>query len=114
MRELLGAAEATDAAEDDLFGKQRRGDGVPEALRDRSGRRERLAEAKARLDAEEAARQAEYERHLAERDAKEQAAGKKLRGRKPKPPGEKASEKGLFTIRGVAGGAPMSCVKRLG
>lgn len=97
--EILAAAAAVDANENATFGEAMREDEVPEQLRDRNSRRARLAAAKARLDAEDAARQAEYETRLAERDRKEQAAGKKLRGRKPKPPGQKASEK---SHRGVA------------
>ena len=90
VEELIAAAEAVDAGEDEVFGAGVRGDEVPADLRDRTSRRARLAAAKARLDAVDAARQAEYDAHLAERAAKEQAAGKKLRGRKPKPPAEKA------------------------
>ncbi len=90
VEELIAAAEAADAGEDEVFGAGVRGDEVPADLRDRTSRRARLAAAKARLDAVDAARQAEYDTHLAERAAKEQAAGKKLRGRKPKPPAEKA------------------------
>lgn len=90
VEEVIAAAEAADAGEDEVFGAGVRGDEVPADLRDRTSRRARLAAAKARLDAVDAARQAEYDAHLAERAAKEQAAGKKLRGRKPKPPAEKA------------------------
>lgn len=92
VEELIAAAAATDASEDHVLGDGVRGNEVPEHLRDRTSRRARLAAAKARLDAADAARQVEYEAHLAERDAKEQAAGKKLRGRKPKPPAEKAPQ----------------------
>lgn len=49
-------------------------------------RRERFAAAKARLDAATAQAQGAHERHLGERAAKEQASGRKLRGRKAKPP----------------------------
>lgn len=91
--ELFEAAEAVDADEDALFGAGSRGDELPEHLRDRTGRRKRLAAAKARLEAEEEAQQAAYDEKLAEREATEKAAGKKLRGRKPKPPGEKARQK---------------------
>jgi hypothetical protein len=63
-------------------------------LRRREERLARLQAAKARLDEEDAARDREYQEHLAERAAKEEATGKKLRGRKPKPPTEKAKRKG--------------------
>jgi transposase len=92
--ELLAQAQAEDAAEDALFGEGLRGDELPAGLRRRAERLARLQAAKARLEAEDAARAREYEEHLAERAAKEAATGKKLRGRKPKPPGEKAKRKG--------------------
>jgi transposase len=52
---MLAQASAADAAEDDRFG-QARGDELPEPLRTRSGRLERLAEARDRLIAERQAR----------------------------------------------------------
>lgn len=83
---MLDEAAAADAAEDARFGSEAPGDALPAALRGRAARRARLAEAKARLDAEAAARAAQHQAHLAERAAQEAASGKKLRGRKPKPP----------------------------
>ncbi|WP_448231549.1 transposase [Microbacterium lacticum] len=70
VEELIAAAEAADAGEDEVFGAGVRGDEVPADLRDRTSRRARLAAAKARLDAVDAARQAEYDAHLAERAAR--------------------------------------------
>lgn len=64
VNDLLGAAEAADAAEDAALGDGVHGDKVPDELRDRSSRRARLA------------------------------AGRKLRGRKPKAPGEKQKDRG--------------------
>lgn len=90
---MLEEAAAVDAAEDALFGPEGRGDELPEGLRRREDRRARLAEAKARLDAEAAARAAAHQDHLAERAAQERATGKKLRGRKPKPPDPAAEAK---------------------
>ncbi len=43
-------------------------------------------QAKDRIDREERARRDAYEARLEEREAKERAAGRRLRGRKPKPP----------------------------
>lgn len=54
-REILEEAEAADAAEDERFG-ERRGDELPG---DRQSRRQRLREAKRRLDEEHARKQAE-------------------------------------------------------
>ena len=94
MQELLDAAADTDAAEDAQFGEGVRGDEVPEELRDRSTRRARLAAAKKVLEDKAAAEQAAHQAHLADRAAKEAATGKKLRGRKPKAPAEKAENAG--------------------
>jgi transposase len=59
-REILAEADAVDAAEDAQFG-DRRGDELPAELADRKTRKARLREAKARLDAEHAAKQRELE-----------------------------------------------------
>jgi transposase len=55
IAELLRQAEAIDAAEDAAYGADRRGDELPEELRRREGRMEKIRAAKARL--EERARQ---------------------------------------------------------
>jgi transposase len=86
VEKMLAEAEGIDAEEDRRFGEAARGDEPPADLRGRQARRERFQAAKAALDAEEAAAKATYEAHLAERTRKEAEAGKKLRGRKPKPP----------------------------
>ncbi|MEK7823981.1 MAG: transposase, partial [Candidatus Eisenbacteria bacterium] len=49
---LLAEAEALDRAEDQRYGRGRRGDELPAALQDPGTRRQRLREAKARLEAE--------------------------------------------------------------
>ena len=86
VRRMLDEAEATDAAEDALYGEGVRGDELPPELRTREGRLARLKEAKRRLDEEDAARQEAHEERLAERARTEKERGKKLRGAKPKPP----------------------------
>ncbi len=53
---MLAEASATDVEEDRLHGTDR-GDELPVDLRDRGGRLARLAQAKTRLQAEEAERQ---------------------------------------------------------
>ncbi|MGH3993157.1 MAG: transposase, partial [Pseudonocardiaceae bacterium] len=72
---LLADAERTDAEEDERFGRDRRGDELPEELQRREGRLRRIREAKQALEAEaaeaETARRAELE-----------AQGKKPRRRK--------------------------------
>ena len=83
---MMAEAAAVDAREDVLFGAGSSGEEPPGQLRGARARRERFAAAKAQLDAAAAKAQADHERHLAERAAKEEASGRKLRGRKPKPP----------------------------
>ena len=85
VKRMLAEAEATDAEEDRLYG-EKRGDELPEELRTEKGRIERLRECKERLEREAAERAAEQQRKIDERAAKEEATGKKLRGRKPKEP----------------------------
>ena len=85
---MLADAESTDAEEDQLVGPEQRGDELPEAMRDRNGRLERLKRCRERLEAEAAAAAADHARKLAERAAKEAETGQKLRGRKPKPVSE--------------------------
>jgi transposase len=85
---MLREAESKDVEEDRLYGPEHRGDELPEALRDRRGRLERLKQCRERLEGEAAAAAADYARELEERAAKEEATGQKLRGRKPKPVSE--------------------------
>src|SRR5512147_988241 len=82
---MLNEAESQDIEEDRLHGPEDRGDELPEALRDRRGRLERLKRCRERLEREADAAAAEHARKLEERAAKEAATGQKLRGRKPKP-----------------------------
>jgi transposase len=82
---MLEDAESTDSEEDRLVGPEHRGDELPEALRDRSGRLGRLKRCRERLEEEAAAAAADHARKLAERAAREAETGQKLRGRKPKP-----------------------------
>jgi transposase len=83
---ILAEAAAVDAAEDAQLGPDRRGDELPEALADPRTRLARLREAKRELARADAARQAAHEAHLARRAETEAAAGRGLRGRKPRPP----------------------------
>lgn len=54
VSELLAEAEAIDTAEDKKYGADKRGDELPEALRTREGRLEKIREAMAALEAEAA------------------------------------------------------------
>lgn len=85
VERILGDAAAVDAAEDELFGDQR-GDELPAELADPVSRRARLERAKRELDAEQAARQDEYEAKLAARAEHRQQTGSNPRGRPPVAP----------------------------
>ena len=90
VEKLLAQAEATDAAEDALYGKGNRGDDLTGEMARRESRLKKIAEAKAALEQEareqaEAAKKAAEEK-LAERLQKEQARGKKFGGRPPQVP----------------------------
>ena len=77
--------EAADAAEDKRHG-DRRGDEMPAWVSDKRQRLERIAQAKAELEAEARAAAAEEERRRAAADAKRLAQGRKKSGRPPAPP----------------------------
>jgi transposase len=92
VAQMFADAAAVDAAEDRTHGADR-GDEPPAVLRGRADRRARFKAAKEKLDAELAAEQAAHAEHLARRAAEEEQRGSKLRGRKPKAPGDKAGHK---------------------
>ena len=86
---LMAAAEKTDAEEDAQYGKDRRGDELPDELQRRESRLKKIREAKQALE-QAAKEQAEHKRKeaeqkLAEREEEEQRTGKKKGGRKPEP-----------------------------
>lgn len=84
VRRMLREAKATDTEEDARYGPERRGDELPEGLGRRADRLNRLGEAKKRLEREAEAAATASQEHLLQRQAEEEAAGKKKRGRKPK------------------------------
>ena len=83
---MLADAHTVDDAEDRVYGTDRRGDALPEALRDRTGRLARLRECQARLEHEAAEATAQQQAKIEGRQAEETATGQKKRGRKPKAP----------------------------
>jgi len=93
---LLQQAEETDAAEDALYGKGKRGDELPDELSRRDSRLKKIQQAKAELEkeAEEKAEQqrADAEAKRAARRHQEQQTGKKPRGREPKAPDPKQAQ----------------------
>ena len=87
VRALLEEAEATDAAEDERYGPDRRGDELPDDLQRREQRLRRIREAKEALEAE--ARAAEQARR-AELEAQEKKPRRPPGGRDPFTPKPKA------------------------
>jgi len=85
-KRLLDEAERVDAEEDKKYGKDKRGDELPEELRDPRSRMQRIAEACARLEEAERREKEKQEKKVEERKREEQETGKKKRGRKPKDP----------------------------
>jgi len=90
---MVSDAAARDAEEDALYGKDKRGDELPEGLRHREARLERLRECKAKLEAEKATVRQAQEEKIAQRKAEEEATGRKKRGRQPRTPEEAVEEK---------------------
>lgn len=85
VEKMLSEAEEKDQEEDNIHGTQR-GDEVPEELRGKTTRLERLKECRERLESEAAEKAARQERKIREREAEEEATGSKKRGRKPATP----------------------------
>ena len=86
VNQMLSEAQAADQHEDSLYGKDKRGDELPNELRDPKTRLKRLQECAARLKGEHEAARAAQQDKLDTRQKEESASGKKLRGRKPKLP----------------------------
>lgn len=84
IEELLARAEETDQAEDQKYGKGKRGDELPEELARRESRLRKIQEAKARLEARARA-EAEAKRRAEEEERKR----REEEGEPPKP-GKKA------------------------
>jgi transposase len=79
---LLAEAERIDAAEDELYGKDKRGDELPAELRDRESRLRRIRELKADLE-REAREAAEQQAAAAKQKNEEHLRKAKERGKKP-------------------------------
>jgi len=81
---MLSEAEAKDTEEDGRFGKDKRGDELPENLCSRRDRLARLQEAKERLESERMKAEEAQRQKLEQRKRKEEQTGKKARGKSPK------------------------------
>ena len=89
----LAAAAAADAEEDAAFGKDKRGDEMPDWITDKEKRLAKIREAKAALEAEAKAAAEEEARRRAEAEAKRKAEGRKRSGKKPRPPSQEPDAK---------------------
>jgi transposase len=85
---MLEEAKQVDREEDEKFGPDENGDGLPKSLQSAQGRLERLQAAKERLEKEAEAERREQEEKIRAREAEESSTGQKKRGRKPKDPEE--------------------------
>ncbi len=90
---ILAEALATDE-EEDRRAEASSSPEIPEELTEPGTRAARLLAAKARLDAEQAERQAEYEAKLVAREEYKRRTGRNMRGRLPKPPKERVRNPG--------------------
>ncbi len=88
VQELLDEAAWIDAREDQQQGPDARGDELPSGLKNPRKRAEHLQRALDELKKREAALRQEQEERIALREKEEQEAGRKKRGRKPKPAAE--------------------------
>lgn len=94
VAELLRAAEDADAEEDARYGKDRRGDELPEELRRAEGRREKIRELLKKVEAEA------KEQKRAEEEAAAKAKDDSDDKPKPPPPAELPSHKVPRTSKG--------------
>jgi len=93
VRRLLQEAQAVDDAEDALYGKGKRGDELPEELRFKQKRLEKIREAMESLEQEAKAEAEAKRKEMAEREQALKEQGKTRRGKKPKAPGDKPDPK---------------------
>lgn len=88
VQELLDEAALVDARENQQHGPDARGDELPSGLKNPRKRAEHLQRALDELKKREDALRREQEERIALREKEEQEAGRKKRGRKPKPAAE--------------------------
>src|SRR3981081_4315492 len=90
---MLAAAEAADSEEDETFGKDKRGDELPDWTGDKQKRLAKIQQARAALEAE-ARQAAEEERRIeVEKEKQRQAEGRKKPGKPAAPPSEEPNPK---------------------
>src|SRR5215467_666835 len=82
----LSTAEATDAEEDQLYGRDKTGEEMPDWVADKQRRAERIRAAKAELEAEAKAAAEAKLKERAAADEKREAEGRRKSGRQAAPP----------------------------
>ena len=87
VKRLLKEASVTDEQEDATYGKGKRGDELPDELRFRTKRLEKIREAMSVLE-EEARKEAQEKRYEQQEKKKQKKLEGKRRGRPPKPPSD--------------------------
>jgi hypothetical protein len=92
VEKMFREAKAKDAEEDKLYGKDNRGDEIPEELKKEDSRLKRLQEAKAQLESEAKEKAEKQQVKIDERKVVEIITGHKKRGRKPDEPNPKPEE----------------------
>ena len=90
---MLAAAEAADAEEDETFGKDKRGDELPDWAGDKQKRLAKIQQAMAALEAEARLAAAEERRIEAEKEQQRQAEGRKKPGKPAAPPSDQPDPK---------------------
>lgn len=98
VKKMLHEAEDIDRKEDELYGKDRRGDELPEELKDHKSRVARLKECKERLEKEAREEAEKKEEKIEARTREEGETGKKKRGRKPVPPASEPQSCGKANV----------------
>jgi transposase len=93
VRRLLQEAQAIDDAEDALYGKGKRGDELPEELRFKRKRLEKIKEAMESLEQEAKAESDAKRKEIAEKEQALKDEGEKRKGTKPKEPSDKPDPK---------------------
>src|SRR6266446_5479880 len=90
---MLAAAEAADAQEDETFGKDKRGDEMPDWAGDKQKRLAKIQQAMAALEADARLAAEEERRIAAEKEQQRQAEGRKKPGKPAAPPSEQPNPK---------------------
>jgi len=86
VAQWLSAAEAADAEEDKLYGRDKSGEEMPDWVADKQRRAEKIRAAKAELEAEAKAEAEAKLKEQAAADEKREAEGRRKGGRKAAPP----------------------------